>query len=71
MNKFVDFNIDHVTDKSEARRVKADLENEAENFTHDLKVYLSYKEYEGVIELAEMLNEFKKAINDIKKKFKL
>lgn len=71
MNKSVEYNIEELTDKSMARRVKADFENEAENFTHDLKVYLSYKEYEAVIEIAEILNKYKKAINDIDKKFKL
>lgn len=71
MNKYVDFIIDHVRDKSEARKVLADLENQEEVFTHDLKVYLSYKEYQAVGQLAEMLNEFKTAINDVKKKFKL
>jgi hypothetical protein len=71
MNKYVDFHIEGIRDKSDARKVLADLENSEEVFTHDLKVYLSYKEYEAVGELAEMLNEFKTAINDIKKKFKL
>lgn len=71
MNKFVYFNIEYVKTKSEARKVIADLENEEEVFTHDLKVYLAAKEYEAVGELAVMLNEFKTAINDVKKKFKL
>jgi len=71
MNKYVDFTIDDVRDRSEARKVLADLENEEEFFTNDLKVYLLAKEYEAVGELAVMLNEFKTAINNVKKKFKL
>lgn len=42
-----------------ARERVAVLENEQENFEFDLKVYLSYRQYDGVIELAEILNSYK------------
>ena len=58
-------------DKKEAKERIAQLEFEQENFTHDLKVYLSYKEYDAVIELAKILNLYKIEINNIKEKYDL
>ena len=54
-----------------ARERVAVLENEQENFEFDLKVYLSYRQYDGVIELAEILNSYKKEINNMKEKYNL
>ena len=58
-------------DKKEAKERIAQLEFEQETFIHDLKVYLSYKEFDAVVELAKILNLYKIEINNIKEKYNL
>jgi len=69
--EFKPFTIEEISDKSFAREVKASFENSIDQLTDDLKAYLAYQSYDPVIEVAKILNIYKKGINDINEKFKL